>query len=136
DVASRLAAETGWPLLAEPTSRVRCGDHDRTAVIAHYDVLLRIERFAERHAPGLVLPGGDMPTSKPLRALVAESSQIVVDPRGAWHEPTRTAELVLHAAAGPTLDALATAMEVRSGESDPGWLESWRAGDRAVWAAV
>ena len=77
-----------------------------------------------------------MPTSKPLRALVAESSQIVVDPHGAWHEPTRTAELVLQAAAEPALDALATALEVRSGERDDGWLEGWKSGDRVVAAAV
>ena len=111
--AARLAAETGWPMLAEPTSGVRCGEHDRSHVIAHYDVLLRIEEFAAGHAPGLVLRVGDMPTSKPLRAFVAASSQIVIDPYGAWHEPTRTAELVLQAAAAPTLDALASAVEMR-----------------------
>jgi 2-succinyl-5-enolpyruvyl-6-hydroxy-3-cyclohexene-1-carboxylate synthase len=59
DVASRLAAETGWPLLAEPTSGVRCGDHDRSHVIAHYDVLLRVEEFAAKNAPGIVLRVGD-----------------------------------------------------------------------------
>ena len=75
--------------------------------------------FAREHAPGLVLRVGDMPTSKPLRAFVAESSQIVIDPHGAWHEPTRTAELVLQAAAGPTLDALASAVEMRSGGARP-----------------
>ena len=68
EAAARLAAEAGWPLLAEPTSGVRCGDHDRSHVVAHYDVLLRVERFADAHAPGLVLRVGDMPTSKPLRA--------------------------------------------------------------------
>jgi 2-succinyl-5-enolpyruvyl-6-hydroxy-3-cyclohexene-1-carboxylate synthase len=105
-------------------------------VIAHYDVLLRVEAFASSNAPGLVLRVGDMPTSKPLRALVAKSSQIVLDPHGAWHEPTRTAEKVLHAAAGPALDALATALEVRSGERDEGWVEGWRSADEKVWAAV
>ena len=140
DSAARLAAETGWPLLAEPTSGVRCGDHDRSHVIAHYDVLVRIPDFTGRHRPGLVLRVGDMPTSKPLRAFVAESSQIVVDPHGAWHEPTRRAELVLHAAAGPTLHALAGAVEMRSEGGgtarDAGWLASWREADAKVWSAV
>jgi 2-succinyl-5-enolpyruvyl-6-hydroxy-3-cyclohexene-1-carboxylate synthase len=136
DAAARLAAAAGWPLLAEPTSGARCGDHDRSHVVAHYDVLLRIERFAAEHPPELVLRVGDMPTSKPLRAFVAESSQIVVDPHGAWHEPTRTAELVLHAAAQPTLDALAGAVEMRAGEPVGDWLQGWHDADSAVPPAV
>jgi 2-succinyl-5-enolpyruvyl-6-hydroxy-3-cyclohexene-1-carboxylate synthase len=133
---ARLAAETGWPLLAEPTSGARCGDHDRSHVIAHYDLLVRGEQFAREHAPRLVLRVGDMPTSKPLRAFVAQSSQVVIDPYGAWHEPTRTAELVLQAAAGPTLDALASAVEMRAAERDPAWIEGWRAADAKAWVAV
>jgi 2-succinyl-5-enolpyruvyl-6-hydroxy-3-cyclohexene-1-carboxylate synthase len=86
-----------------------------------------------------VLGVGDMPTSKPLRALVAESSQIVVDPHGAWHEPTRRAELVLHASAERTLAALAGAVEMRrdagrAGEAD--WLRRWREADARVSPAV
>jgi 2-succinyl-5-enolpyruvyl-6-hydroxy-3-cyclohexene-1-carboxylate synthase len=99
-------------------------------------VLLRIEDFTARHAPGLVLRVGDMPTSKPLRSLVAQSSQIVIDPHGAWHEPTRTAELMLHAAAAPTLGALAAAVEMRGGMPEGGWLAAWREADAEVWAAV
>jgi 2-succinyl-5-enolpyruvyl-6-hydroxy-3-cyclohexene-1-carboxylate synthase len=147
EAAARLAAESGWPLLAEPTSGVRCGEHDRSHVVAHYDVLLRIEKFAARNAPELVLRVGDMPTSKPLRAFVAQSSQIVIDPYGAWHEPTRTAELVLQAAATPTLDALASAVGVRrgmrrgasgmrSGAREGGWVEGWREADARAWAAL
>ena len=136
DAASMLAAEAGWPLLAEPTSGVRCGAHDRSHVIAHYDVLLRIGEFAAAHRPELVLRVGDMPTSKPLRSLVAETSQIVVDPHGAWHEPTRRAELVLRAGAQRTLAALAGAVEMRESERDPGWLEGWRQADARAWAAI
>src|SRR5215211_5253238 len=146
--AARLAAQAGWPLLAEPTSGLRCGDHDRSHVIAHYDVLLRVGEFAEAHRPELVLRVGDMPTSKPLREFVAESSQIVVDPHGAWHEPTRTAELVLQADAERTLAALAGAVEMRTEGGDAGasgagggedqgeWLRAWREADAKVGAAL
>src|SRR5918999_234321 len=89
--AARLAAEAGWPLLAEPTSGVRCGDHDRSHVVAHYDVLLRVERFARDHSPDLVLRVGDTPTSKPLREWLAGTPQGVLDPHAAWNEPTRRA---------------------------------------------
>jgi 2-succinyl-5-enolpyruvyl-6-hydroxy-3-cyclohexene-1-carboxylate synthase len=134
--AARLAAQCGWPLLAEPTSGVRCGDHDRSHVVAHYDVLLRVPDFAADHLPELVLRVGDMPTSKPLRAWVAASPQVVLDPHAAWHEPTRRAELLVQAAAVPALDALAAAVEMRSAERDPGWLAAWRDADAKVPAAL
>jgi 2-succinyl-5-enolpyruvyl-6-hydroxy-3-cyclohexene-1-carboxylate synthase len=136
DAASRLAAESGWPVLAEPTSGLRCGDHDRSHVIAHYDVLLRIEKFVAESSPSVVLRVGDMPTSKPLREFVADASQIVVDPHGAWHEPTRRAELVLEAAAERTLAALASAVEMRTGVRDDGWVSGWREADAKAWAEV
>jgi 2-succinyl-5-enolpyruvyl-6-hydroxy-3-cyclohexene-1-carboxylate synthase len=136
--AARLAAASGWPLLAEPTSGVRCGPHDRSHVVAHYDVLLRVERFAQ--APKLVLRVGDMPTSKPLRAWLAQAPQVVLDPHAAWHEPTRQAELLLRADAAPGLDALAAAVEMRKPAGGAGegadWLASWRAADALVPAAL
>jgi 2-succinyl-5-enolpyruvyl-6-hydroxy-3-cyclohexene-1-carboxylate synthase len=127
---TRLAAEAGWPVLAEPTSGLRCGEHDRSHVVAHYDVLLRIEKFDAR--PEIVLRVGDTPTSKSLRELLARSDQLVLDPHAAWHEPTRKAELLLHAAAAPACDAIAAALEMRTSERDPAWLESWRTADAAV----
>jgi 2-succinyl-5-enolpyruvyl-6-hydroxy-3-cyclohexene-1-carboxylate synthase len=134
--AARLAAAAGWPLLAEPTSGLRCGPHDRSHVVAHYDVLLRVGPFADRHVPGLLLRVGDMPTSKPLRAWAAGPPQVVLDPHAAWHEPTRRAELLLHSAAAPALDALAAAVELRSPAGEPGWLSSWRAADAVAAASL
>ncbi|MDQ3644435.1 MAG: 2-succinyl-5-enolpyruvyl-6-hydroxy-3-cyclohexene-1-carboxylic-acid synthase [Actinomycetota bacterium] len=128
----RLAAAAGWPVLAEPTSGVRCGGHDLSHVVAHYDVLLRHEGFAVEHAPELVLRVGDTPTSKPLRAWLANAAQVVLDPSGAWHEPTRGAETLLRAAAGPTCDALAQLLEQRGVAPSPGWVGAWRAADAVV----
>jgi 2-succinyl-5-enolpyruvyl-6-hydroxy-3-cyclohexene-1-carboxylate synthase len=129
DAVARLAAVAGWPVLAEPTSGVRCGPHDRSHVVAHYDVLLRSERFASAHRPDLVLRVGDTPTSKPLRAWLADARQVVLDPHDAWHEPTRSAEMVVRAAPAQMCDALAAELEERVPERDPDWLESWLAAD-------
>jgi 2-succinyl-5-enolpyruvyl-6-hydroxy-3-cyclohexene-1-carboxylate synthase len=134
--AARLAAAAGWPLLAEPTSGLRCGGHDRSHVVAHYDVLLRAERFASAHLPDLVLRVGDTPTSKPLRAWLAHAPQVLIDPHAGWHEPTRRAELILASAAAPTFDALASAVEIRNAGGDPGWRSSWLAADALVAPAL
>ncbi len=133
---ARLAVSCGWPVLAEPASGLRCGAHDRSHVVAHYDVLLRDESFASAHAPELVLRLGDAPTSKPLRAWLAAGPQVVLDPHASWHDPTRRAALTLRAAATPACNALAAALEMRALESDAEWLSSWRDADAHVPGAL
>jgi 2-succinyl-5-enolpyruvyl-6-hydroxy-3-cyclohexene-1-carboxylate synthase len=96
---AELARASGFPILAEPTSQLRCGPHDRSHVVSTYDHLLRDESFRESAKPDLVLRFGEMPTSKPLRTWLAESGadQIVVDPRCGWNEPTGRAAALLRA---------------------------------------
>jgi 2-succinyl-5-enolpyruvyl-6-hydroxy-3-cyclohexene-1-carboxylate synthase len=128
-----LAAATGWPVLADPLSGLRCGPHDRSHVISHYDVLLRSEAWASSHVPELALRIGDTPTSKPLRAWLAKTAQLVVDPHAVWHEPTRVAETIVQAAPGPLCGAVADAV---SAEPDQQWLRDWREADELVPAAL
>ncbi len=130
--AARLAAATGWPLLADPTSGVRCGRHDRSHVIAHYDALLRSERFAGAHRPDIVFRLGDTPTSKPLRAWLERSPQVVIDPHSTWHEPTRAAPTIVAADATLTCTALADELERVQAAPDRAWATSWRAADGVV----
>jgi len=128
-----LAAATGWPILAEPTSGLRCGTHDRSHVVAHYDVLLRDEGWAGEHVPDLVIRIGDTPTSKPLRAWLARTEQLVLDPHATWHEPTRSARWIAAADPGLTCAELADTLKVTP---DPGWLEGWRTADALVSEAL
>jgi 2-succinyl-5-enolpyruvyl-6-hydroxy-3-cyclohexene-1-carboxylate synthase len=125
-----LAAATGWPVLSDTLSGLRCGEHDRSHVISHYDVLLRSSAWASAHQPDLVMRIGDTPTSKPLRAWLAQSAQLVVDPHAVWHEPTRVAETIVQAAPAPMCAALAQALS--GGAPDQGWLGAWRAADEIV----
>jgi len=133
-----LAKAAGLPILAEPTSQLRCGPHDRSHVIATYDHLLRDEGFRERAHPDLVLRFGEMPTSKPLRAWLAESGaeEIVVDPSCGWNEPTRRAAALLRA--DPTELASGWAARLEGGDRPAPalWLEAEAAAREALDAAL
>ncbi len=134
---ARLARVAGMPILAEPTSQLRCGPHDRSHVVTTYDLLLRDERFRADAAPDLVLRFGEMPTSKPLRSWLAESAaeQIVVDPLAGWNEPSRRAAALLRA--DPT--ELAAGWAARLGEErekPSAWLDAERAAREAMEAEL
>ncbi|HYH52538.1 MAG TPA: 2-succinyl-5-enolpyruvyl-6-hydroxy-3-cyclohexene-1-carboxylic-acid synthase [Solirubrobacterales bacterium] len=131
---TRLARASGFPILADPTSQLRCGPHDRSHVVAAYDLLLRDERFAARVAPDLVLRFGEMPTSKPLRAWIEASgaNQIVVDPYGGWNEPTNQAAAVVRADAVELASGWAERLEDGERPAPARWLEA----DAAAQAAL
>jgi 2-succinyl-5-enolpyruvyl-6-hydroxy-3-cyclohexene-1-carboxylate synthase len=131
---AHLARASGFPILAEPTSQLRCGPHDRSHVVATYDLLLRDERFARSVVPDLVLRFGEMPTSKPLRTWLAASGadQIVVDPHGGWNEPTRRAAAILRA--DPTELAAGWATRLEGEERGP--PEAWIAAEEAASGAI
>jgi 2-succinyl-5-enolpyruvyl-6-hydroxy-3-cyclohexene-1-carboxylate synthase len=127
-----VAARLGWPVLAEPTSGLRCGPHDRSHVVAHYDVLLRVPEFAERERPQVVVRVGDMPTSKPLRGWVADARQVVIDPHAVWNEPTRRAESGGGTARPPPTPSCRRPWPPRRTASNPrssrAWSRSYRTG--------
>jgi 2-succinyl-5-enolpyruvyl-6-hydroxy-3-cyclohexene-1-carboxylate synthase len=131
---ARLARAAGYPILAEPTSQLRAGEHDRDLVIAPYDAVLR--RPPDELRPDLVIRVGDMPTSKALRVWLTanhDCRQIVIDPEWGWNEPTWTAEEILRVAPALLADAIADALGPRT---DTGWPDHWRDVSRAADAAI
>jgi 2-succinyl-5-enolpyruvyl-6-hydroxy-3-cyclohexene-1-carboxylate synthase len=135
---ARLAHAAGFPILAEPTSQLRCGPHDRSRVISTYDLLLRNERFASSAAPDLVLRFGAMPTSKPLRAWLAAcgADQIVVDPSGGWDEPTNRAAAILRADPTELAAGWAARLEKEERPAPQAWLDAERAAREAIESAL
>jgi 2-succinyl-5-enolpyruvyl-6-hydroxy-3-cyclohexene-1-carboxylate synthase len=131
---AHLARASGFPILADATSQLRLGPHDRSLVVSTYDQLLRDERFARSVVPELVLRFGEMPTSKPLRAWLEASGadQIVVDPSGGWNEPTRRAAAIVRA--DPT--ALAAGWARRLESEERGEPQRWLAAEAAARAAI
>jgi 2-succinyl-5-enolpyruvyl-6-hydroxy-3-cyclohexene-1-carboxylate synthase len=141
DPIAGLATAAGYPILAEPTSQLRRGPHDRSLVVTVYDVIAR-DRPAPLE-PELVIRFGDFPTSKPLRqwlAAIEGLDQIVIDQAGAWREPTRRAATLVRSEPVATARSLSERLSrLRPGaaavEGSPyaaGWLEAERAVRRAV----
>jgi 2-succinyl-5-enolpyruvyl-6-hydroxy-3-cyclohexene-1-carboxylate synthase len=132
---AELAAATGYPILAEPTSQLRLGPHDRELVISTYEPIARAR--PEALEPDLVLRFGEMPTCKSLRQWFADlgrASQLVVDPHGGWNEPTRIAGAIIRADPAALSLALVTALgEI---ERDRSWSESWLATAGAAEASI
>jgi 2-succinyl-5-enolpyruvyl-6-hydroxy-3-cyclohexene-1-carboxylate synthase len=129
-----LARACGYPVLAEPTSQLRCGPHDRELVAAAYDLVFR--ELPDALAPELVIRVGDMVTSKPVRTWLAghpECRQVVIDPDGAWNEPTSTADLIARADPAALMSVFADQLTPRD---ERGWLERWLAASAAAEQAV
>lgn len=134
---AHLARVSGFPILADPTSQLRCGPHDRSHVVAGYDLLLRDEHFARSVVPELILRFGEMPTSKPLRAWLVDSGadQIVIDPYGGWNEPTNRAAAVLRADPTELASGWAARLEGLEGRERPlpdRWLDAEKAAQSAL----
>jgi 2-succinyl-5-enolpyruvyl-6-hydroxy-3-cyclohexene-1-carboxylate synthase len=132
EAVAAFAAAARYPLLADPLSGARRGP----AAIAHYDALLRDEQLVTELRPQLVLRIGDLPTSKWLRAWLAslvDVEQVTLDAEGAWHDPAGVVSTRIAANPRATLAAL-TPEHRDAGE--PGWLDRWRAADRAAREAI
>jgi 2-succinyl-5-enolpyruvyl-6-hydroxy-3-cyclohexene-1-carboxylate synthase len=129
-----LAQRSNFPILAEPTSQLRSGPHDRSHVVTTYDLLLRDRDFAEQSKPELVLRFGEMPTSKPLRAWLVGSGaeQIVIDPRARWNEPTRRAATLIRADPRHLAEVCAASIEKAKREGIGLWLRAERAAREAI----
>jgi 2-succinyl-5-enolpyruvyl-6-hydroxy-3-cyclohexene-1-carboxylate synthase len=125
-----LARASGYPVLAEPTSQLRLGPHDRGLVIWAYEAIARAR--PESLAPELVVRFGDMPTCKPLRLWLSELDdlrQVVIDPSGGWNEPSSRAETIVRADPG----ALAAELAKRLGERrEDSWARAWVAAGQAT----
>ncbi|NMR18792.1 2-succinyl-5-enolpyruvyl-6-hydroxy-3-cyclohexene-1-carboxylic-acid synthase [Cellulomonas fimi] len=90
--ARRLAEANGWPLLAEPSSGARAGDHAITA----YRLLLDRPELGGAIRRAVVL--GRPTLSRPVQQLLARADVevLVVAPRGgAWPDAMRRASTVL-----------------------------------------
>ena len=119
-----LAAQAGWPLLAEPSSGARQGP----VALSSYPYLLDSAAFSGAHVPDLIISAGRPGLSRGqlalLRAAGASSRHVVLSQGpGRWSDPARTAAEV-------AARAVLRGAPRQAGPS--GWLQSWLAADAAA----
>jgi 2-succinyl-5-enolpyruvyl-6-hydroxy-3-cyclohexene-1-carboxylate synthase len=132
EATAAFAAAARWPLLADPMSGARSG----TAAIAHYDALLRDERFLATVEPDLVLRVGDLPVSKSLRGWLGgltDARQIALDCEAAWQDPASVLSDSLALDPAAVLGPLAKAGIPTAEEN---WLAQWRRADELAAEAI
>ena len=131
---SRIAARCGAPVIAEPTSQLRYGSHDRSGVVTTYDHIAKEQPAGL--APDLVIRFGEMPTSKPLRIWLSsleDLEQIVIDPLFTFNEPTRTAGLIVRSEPEHLIHLLEDRIEP---PTDRYFLDSWLEAERLASAGI
>lgn len=85
-----LSATTGFPILADPLSQLRCGDWSHNLIIESYDTFLRNETAVSLLEADFILRFGAMPVSKSLMQWLnrQKAEYWVVDSGGGWRDPT------------------------------------------------
>jgi len=127
--AVRLAAEAGWPLLAEPSSGARHGP----VALSSYEFLLDTPEFTSAREPDVIVSAGRPGLTRGQLGLLRRGAArhvVLAQAPDRWLDPARTAtdvarRLVLRR--GP-------AAQADGAESD--WLRSWLTADAAARAAA
>ena len=86
----RLAEKLHFPILADPLSQLRSGDHSGDMIIDTYGTFLRNEEAKKNLQPDIIIRFGAMPVSKILTLFLKENfatRQIVVDGGVGWRDP-------------------------------------------------
>jgi len=111
--AVRLAEAAGWPVLAEPSSGARAGDH----AVTTYPLLLAVPGLLDELRPERVLVVGRPTLTRGVQALLRDpairTEVRVAGPR--WADAGRQAASV----------ALGLPAEIAGAEPDADWLHAW-----------
>ncbi len=126
----RLAAVTGWPVVADPRSG--CGALSQ-AVVA-FDAILRSDDFARAHCPEVVLRLGEPPASKVFAQWVTQSGATQVQVGGGrWFDADHQ---VAHRLGGPIEPVVEALSNLLRGAAGTTWLARWSRAEQRAQLAI
>ncbi|WP_449537347.1 2-succinyl-5-enolpyruvyl-6-hydroxy-3-cyclohexene-1-carboxylic-acid synthase [Ferdinandcohnia sp. Marseille-Q9671] len=120
-----LAEALQFPILADPLSQLRSGEHVKSFVLEGYDAFLRDEHFRNRFSPDVIIRFGAMPVSKSLLQYIQkhkDSTQIIVDGDGGWRDPTLSATDMVYCDEIDFCNKVVARIQKRN---NPSWVNAW-----------
>ncbi|GAB3800618.1 2-succinyl-5-enolpyruvyl-6-hydroxy-3-cyclohexene-1-carboxylic-acid synthase [Virgibacillus kimchii] len=124
---TKLAAKWGWPILADPLSQLRSGDHAKAEIIESYDALLRHEEIRETLKPDVIIRFGAMPVSKAYLFYVKQHKdvqQFIVENYSGYREPAGNRTEFIFADASLLCEDLEAAQQTVHKQEE--WLAKWQ----------
>jgi 2-succinyl-5-enolpyruvyl-6-hydroxy-3-cyclohexene-1-carboxylate synthase len=116
-----------FPILADPLSQLRSGQHHMENIVETYDTFLRNEDAKVYLKPDAILRFGAMPLSKALTVFLKENhqaEQFVIDGAGGWRDPSSLSTEMIYCNETIFCEQIVAFSETRtSGE----FLEKWLA---------
>lgn len=122
-----LASKWNVPVLADPLSQLRSGEHEKHCIIENYDSMLRSEAIREQLKPDYIIRFGAMPVSKSYLFYVEEHGsipQFIIEEEEGFRDPTGNESTMIYA--DPKTLCADLMAEDRQGIIDPAWLNKWQ----------
>ncbi|MEE6130616.1 2-succinyl-5-enolpyruvyl-6-hydroxy-3-cyclohexene-1-carboxylic-acid synthase [Priestia sp. GS2] len=115
-----------FPIIADPLSQMRSGNHDKDLIIDTYDSFLKKEGIQPLLKPEVVIRFGAMPVSKGLTLFLKAyelKAVFVVDESNGWRDPTLRSTHMIQCNEG--LFARELPKYIGSKKSSNSWSEKW-----------
>ncbi|SNZ05982.1 2-succinyl-5-enolpyruvyl-6-hydroxy-3-cyclohexene-1-carboxylate synthase [Terribacillus aidingensis] len=121
----RVAKAWQLPVLADPLSQLRSGEHDKDTIIETYDTILKAASVRAQLQPDYIIRFGAMPVSKPYMFLLKENpavKHIVVENHAGYREPVGMHTQFIYCNPASLCEALAK----QPAEKRDTWLPVWQ----------
>lgn len=123
----KLAQNINYPIIADPLSQLRSGNHNKQFIIDSYNAFLKNEQVRNKLKPEVIIRFGSMPVSKSLMFYLKEHAdvpQYIVDGGQGWRDPVSTAYEMIYCNEQIFCEKLTMLTEDRS-KLNSSWIEQW-----------
>lgn len=125
DAVITLSEKLQFPILADPLSQMRSGQHNKNVMIDTYDTFLRNAMAKDFLTPNIVIRFGAMPVSKALTIFLKENSEAmhyVIDGGGGWRDPNAITSEMIYCDEALLCKAV---LPMIAGRQDSDYLTDW-----------